>query len=333
MIFKAKTLIQILFAQVIFLLVSSGSDLLACSVCGCGDPLAAAGSAYPLAGSLHLSIENIYLTASAQSDDLTGSEESVRQVNLNTMLTYNPTNDLSLSMMLPVVEKYFYYTASPAALSEGIGNDEGTPFGIGDIMVGFRYFFLSETDFQTKQHTDFAVSAGSYIPTGGTNFTSLITGRNLDTHAQLGTGAWGFYGGLFCNRIWDDFALNANANIVIRTTPGTNDPNSPVYQYTFGSSFTGGVQGQLRVMDSLAFSLAAEGRYAGPDTEPNLAGTKLWNTPNTGGTVIDASPGVWWNISGDSTLYGKVQIPFYTSLIGFQEVDPTYVIGTQFFIH
>jgi hypothetical protein len=298
----------------------------ACSVCGCGDPLAAAGSAHPLADTFRLSLDSIYLTASAQSDDLM-STESVRQVNLNSTLTYSPTNDLSLSVMLPVVEKYFKVTAP-------IGPDDGTPFGIGDMMLGARYFFLSDTDFKTKEHTGMAVSGGLYFPTGGTSFTSVITGQNLDTHAQLGTGAWAFYGGLLYNHVWDDFALSANANFILRTRAGTTDPTSPVYQYAFGNAFTGGVQGQLHVSDAVAVSLAAEGRYAASDTYMNPAfGPGIADTPNTGGTVLDATPGLWWNISGDSTLYAKVQIPVYTSLNGVQEVDPTYLVGTQFLIH
>ncbi len=298
----------------------------ACSVCGCGDPLASAGTAHPLADSWRVSFENIYLTASAQSDDFM-STESVRQVNLNTTLTYSPTDDLSLSVMFPVVEKYFQVSAP-------IGPDDGTPFGIGDMLLGARYFFLSETDFKTKEHTGMAVSGGLYLPTGETNFTSVITGQNLDTHAQLGTNAWAFYGGLLYNRVWDDFTLSANANYIVRTRALTTDPTSPMYQYAFGDAFTAGLQGQLHVVDALAISLAAEGRYATSDTYTNSAfGPGIVDTPNTGGTVIDLTPGVWWNISGDSTLYAKVQIPFYTSLNGIQEVDPTYTIGTQFLIY
>lgn len=300
--------------------------LSACSVCGCGDPLASAGSAHPLAGSFRLDMASIYLTASAQSDDFM-STESVRQVNLNTTLTYSPTSDLSLSVMFPVVEKHFQVSAPH-------GPDEGTPFGIGDIMLGARYYFLSDTDFKTKEHTGMAVSGGVYFPTGGSDFTSIITGGNLDTHAQLGTNAWAFYGGLLYNHVWDDFTLSANANYILRTRAFTTDPNSPMYQYAFGDAFTAGIQGQLHVADSLAFSLAVEGRYATSDTYTNSDfGPGIVNAPNTGGTVLDATPGVWWNVSGDSTLYAKVQIPFCTNLNGIQEVDPTYIVGTQFLIH
>lgn len=290
----------------------------ACSVCGCGDPLASAGTAMPLPNTFQLSLESQYLTASAQSDDLV-STESVRQVNLNTTLTYNLSMDLSLSVMLPVVEKYW-------SLTPPAGPDEGTPFGIGDLMMGARYFFLSDTDFKTKQHEDAIVSGGVYFPTGRTDAASLVTGQNLDTHAQLGTGAWAFYGGLRFNRGWDDLRLSAYGSLILRTAPGTTDPNSPVYQYTFGNALTGGVQGQLNLTEYLAASLALEGRTA--DSDRSMDGT----VPNTGGTVIDLTPGFWWNVTGDSTLYAKVQVPFLTNLNGIQQVDPTYILGTQFLI-
>ncbi|SRR5579871_630741 len=315
----------IFFSFSLFNLFTFAPFVSACSVCGCGDPLATTENSQPLAGSFRLSIESVYLTASAQSDDL-ASTESVRQVNLNTTLTYNPSDDWSLTAMLPVVEKYWSQTPPG-------GPDEGTPFGIGDMMVGGRYFFLKDTDY-TTQFTGLAVSGGVYLPTGGTDFTSLVTGNNLDTHAQLGTGAWAFYGGLLYHRGWKDFSLVANVNYILRTRASTADASSPVYQYEFGDSLTGGLQAQWNVADKLAVSLSAEGRYAWSDTYLNPAfGPGIVDAPNTGGTVLDATPGIWWNVSGDSTLYARVQIPFYTQFNGTQEVDPTYIIGTQFLIH
>ncbi len=313
-----------------FLLLLPGFSR-ACSVCGCGDPLASSGSAHPMAGSWRLDIENIYLTANAQTDDGSGDLESVRQVNLNTTLSYSPNSNLVFSVMLPVVEKYWWLTPSSTS---GDTPDAGTPFGVGDILVGFRYFFWQETNLRTQQHQNLALSLGAYFPTGGTNFQSLITNKNLDTHAQLGTGAYGFTGGLLFNRVWEGFTLTANGNAVIRTTAYTSDPNSAVYKYTFGSSLTGGVQGQLKLSDNFALSFAAEGRYALSDTElnPKTNDGSTWNTPNTGGTVLDLTPGVWWNLADNSTLYAKVQIPVWTQLNGVQQVDPTYVAGTQFLI-
>ncbi|HVZ81578.1 MAG TPA: hypothetical protein VHE12_12385 [bacterium] len=296
----------------------------ACSVCGCGDPLASAGTAHPLANSFRLTLESAYLTASALSDDDDTQTESVRQVNLNTTLSYSPTDNLSLTVLLPLVEKYWALSAGDAS------PDEGTPFGFGDMMLGVRYFFISDTDFKTKQHLGVAVSGGTYLPTGGTNFTSLITGDSLDTHSQLGTGAVGFYTGLLLNRAWEGFTLSVNANLLVRTTPTTSDPDSPVYRYTFGNAFTGGIQGQLDLSEYWAASLAVEGRYADADTADD--GGNIVPVGNTGGTVIDLTPGISWNVTGDAALYAKVQVPFLTNLNGVQQVDPTYILGTQFLI-
>lgn len=316
------------------LALTLGGAAQACSVCGCGDPLASSASAHPLADSFRLDLSTVYLTASAQSDDDPTQTESVRQVNLNATLNYSPTSDLTLTVLLPLVEKYWTLSAGDApAVPGGTLADTGTPFGIGDIMLGARYFFWQQTDFKTKQHQALALSAGTYLPTGATNINSGITGGPIDTHAQLGTGALGFYGGLLYNHVWDDFTFSANFNVVARTKALTDDPNSAVWDYTFGTSYTGGISGQYHLADDFAISLAAEGRYAVQDTEANDAQTAIIEAPNTGGTVIDLSPGFSWNLSGDSTLYAKVQIPVYTQLIGVQEIDPTYTVGTQFLIH
>jgi len=331
-----------------FLLLFMPSLSQACSVCGCGDPLASSGSAHPMAGSVRLDFEEVYLTASAISDAPGSNQwESLRQTNLNTTLSYAPSDDISLIVMVPIVQKYWSLDEGPnnedATLAGQSIADTGTPFGIGDINIGARYFFWQETDFQTKQHQALAISFGSYLPTGATNIVSGITGDPIDTHAQLGTGAFGLYAGLLYNHVWDGFTLSVNANVVYHTQALTNDPTSPVYEYTFGTSYTGGISGQLKIDDPLAVALAVEGRYTDPDTEPNpndsnsdgstAAGQPTWNTPNTGGTVIDLSPAVYWNATGTAVLYGKVQIPTITNFIGQQTLGPTYIFGTQFLIN
>jgi hypothetical protein len=297
-----------------------------------------------MAGSWRLDFEDVYLTASAVGDAPGSNQwESLRQTNLNTTLSYAPTDDLTLVVMLPLVQKYWSLDEGPDNIDAGAGStqsiaDTGTPFGIGDINVGIRYFFWGETDFQTKTHQALAISVGSYLPTGGTNIVSGITGEPIDTHAQLGTGAIGLYAGLLYNHVWENFTLSANANVVYHTQALTADFTSPVYEYTFGTSYTGGISGQLKVSDSLAVGLAAEGRYTDPDSEPNgnlplVAGVATWDTPNTGGTVIDLSPAVYWNATGTAVLYGKVQVPTITNFIGQQTLGPTYIFGTQFLMN
>jgi hypothetical protein len=321
----------------------------ACSVCGCGDPLASSGSAHPMADSWRLDFETVYLTASALSDSPGSNQtESLRQTSLNTTVSYAPTDDISLIVMFPFVQKYWSLDEGPGNIDAGAGSaqsiaDTGTPFGVSDINVGIRYFFWQETDFKTKVHQALAISVGSYLPTGATNIVSGITGNPIDTHAQLGTGALGLYAGLLYNHVWDDFTLSVNANVVYHTQALTADTTSPVYEYTFGTSYTGGISGQLKLADPLAVGLAVEGRYTDADSEPNpnnsnsdgsiAAGQTTWNTPNTGGTVIDLSPSVYWNVTGTAVLYGKVQIPTIMNFIGQQTLGPTYIFGTQFLVN
>jgi len=309
------------------------SRAVACSVCGCGDPQASAGTSQPAAGSWRLTFENIYLTASAQSDNGTGSTEAVRQVNLNTTLAYCPTDRLTVTVLFPLVVKYWTYTSSPLDLSLGGANDEGTAFGLGDLMVGARYFILSGSDLEARRDQGLALSAGAYLPTGGTRLTSLITGDFLDTHSQLGTGAVGAYGGLLYDLRVKRFTLSAQFNVITRTKALTNDTTSPVYDYKFGTSFTGGLQGRWNLAGGFAILGAMEGRYAKADRELSEDGSSIVDTPNTGGAVIDLTPGLWWNVGGSTALYAKVQIPPITDLIGVQTVGPTYTFGTQILLN
>jgi len=329
-----KTMSRRFFVLIVSLFVGSPVPrAAACSVCGCGDPQAPCGISQPMAGAWRLTFENTYLAASAQSDNGTGSTEAVRQVNLNTTVAYSPTDRWTFTALFPLVEKYWTYTSSPLDLSLGGANDEGTPFGLGDLMVGARYFILSKSDLEARRDQGLALSAGTYLPTGGTRFTSRISGDFLDTHSQLGTGAVGAYGGLLYDLRVKRFTLSAQFNVITRTQALTKDVTSPVYDYTFGTSFTSGVQGQLNLVEGFAVSGAFEGRYAKPDTELNGDGTAIVDTPNTGGTVIDLTPGAWWKVGGSTALYAKIQVPVYTHFVGVQTVGPTYTIGTQILLN
>src|SRR5260221_14539399 len=116
----------------------------ACSVCGCGDPLQAAGTVHSMAGDIHLGLETVYLTATAQSDDNPTQAESLTQKTLNTILTYNPTDDLTLVALIPFTEKDWNLSA---------GDDvpaNASPFGLGDINLGLRYFLLVDMDMKNK---------------------------------------------------------------------------------------------------------------------------------------------------------------------------------------
>ena len=110
-------------------IASSTKPLIACSVCGCGDPLQAAGTVHSMAGDIHLGLETLYLTASAQSDDNPTQIESLTQKTLNTIVTFSPNNDLILVALVPFTQKDWNLSA---------GNDQpasASPIGLGDISL------------------------------------------------------------------------------------------------------------------------------------------------------------------------------------------------------
>jgi hypothetical protein len=300
--------IIILFVILLTVTGFGSSSIQACSVCGCGDPLQAAGTVHAMAGDIHLGLETLYLTASAQSDDNPTQTESLTQKTLNAVLAFSPTNDLTLVALIPFTQKDWNLSAGddvPASAS---------PIGFGDISLGLRYFLVVEMDMKNKGSQNFAVSVGTSIPTGNENAVDS-NGNRFDQHAQLGTGEWGPYAGLLYTWINNGFTFSANFNALFHTV-------NP-YQYQFGTAFTWGTQAQVHLDDPFAVSLAVEGRFADHDISN---GDSQFNT---GGTVIDLTPGIGWNPLEDWGLYGKVQIPVLTNLFGTQTVGATVLFGTQ----
>lgn len=294
------------------------SRLNACSVCGCGDPLVAAGVTHPMPGTWRLGLETVYLTATAQSDDNPLQTESLTQKTLDTIVTYSPISRLTLVAIVPFTQKDW---ALSAATDGSDPADSASPVGFGDVNFGLRYFLVSDVDYDTRISQNFALTIGTTIPTGDENRTDN-SGSRIDQHAQLGTGGWGPYGGFLYSFLDKDWTLTANATAIFHTV-------NP-YQYNYGMSFNWGAQAMLHLDDTFAFSLGTDGRYADHDTDSSLAP----NTPlvNTGGTVIDLTPGIAWSPLEDWGLYARVQVPVITNLFGTQTVGVTAIVGTQILV-
>ena len=306
-----KYVVSLLFALIQFNPLSA----FACSVCGCGDPLQPAGTVHSMAGYLNLGVEAQYLTATAQSDDNPAQSESLTQKNLNGFLVFSPWDDLTLVGIIPFVGKDWTLSEATDGSEEGAS---ASPSGLGDINLGLRYFLVIDMDFKNKGSHNLAVSAGTILPTGQTGAVDSA-GERFDQHGQLGTGAWGPYAGLLYTRIVNGWTFSANFNNLFHTV------NS--YEYHFGTALTWGAQAQVHLDDPFAISLALEGRYADQDTSGEGVQT------NTGGTVLDLTPGLWWKPVEQWGIYGKVQVPVLTSLYGAQTVGPTALFGTQFFLN
>jgi hypothetical protein len=278
----------------------------ACSVCGCGDPLVDVSDSVPFAAPLRIALDFEVLTASAASDEEPSATERVTQVTLRPVIVYSPTEELNLVLQVPLVHKDW-------SRSGGEADGSMTHMGLGDIDVGARWFFFQRTSFETQSRQAIGVTGGITLPTGPNGATD--NGVRVDDHAQLGTGAFGPYLGLSYAYHRDPWNLFASITGRIRTR------NS--YDYRYGNALQWSVRGDYRVIDEFSLELGIDGRRAARDTVLDEEQT------HTGGFVLAAAPGVAVNLYEDLWLRARVQIPFITSLYGTQTVGPTYFASVQ----
>jgi hypothetical protein len=283
----------------------------ACSVCGCGDPLFAVSDSKPMAGTWRFAFDYIYLTASARSDDNPAQTEFLTQMIFLPVVVFSPTDALNLVLQVPLSWKQWNLTGG------GLPEESASPFGLGDIEFGLRYFVWTQTDFSKLQQQSFALSAGTSIPTGSDD--TEVDGQRIDQHAQLGTGAWGPYLGLLYTLSQDRWNLTSTFTGRYRTT------NS--YGYQFGAAVLFSLTGRYRLFDAFSLSLGLDGRYAVQDQDGGQ--TQV----NTGGFLLAASPGLMWNIIDGLWFQAQVQLPIATKLYGVQSIGPVVTVGLQFVLH
>lgn len=275
----------------------------ACSVCGCGDPLLSAGDPAALSGILRLGLETEYLHVTAANEEAPALTDALDQYTLRLSGVYSPTPELSLILLLPLMRKDLR--------TAGVTASDLT--GLGDVELGARYTLLDLPDFARARRQSLAVSLGTSIPTGLR--AAEVNGIPVDEHGQLGTGAWGPYAGVHYR--WEERAWTLFASLSgrLRTT------NAEGYQY--GDALLWSAHAQLWADTRLALDAGVDGRWAAADARDGAA------VVATGGLLLAAAPGVYWNVSGPFWLSARAQIPFFTHLYGIQTVGPTVVAGLQ----
>lgn len=283
------------------------ADALACSVCGCGDPLVSAENSAPSTGSVRAEFDWDYLTASAASDENPAATESLTQMSFRPVVVYSPNNRLNLVLQVPLVRKDW-------TVAGGDAPEAAKPFGLGDLDLGARFFIAQTTNLAAQRRQEFAVSIGTSLPTGAND--AEVNGERIDDHAQLGTGSWGPYAGLLYALHRDPWNLTASLSGRLHST------NS--FGYHYGSAMLWSVTGSYRAWDAVAFELGVDGRYAVRDTADGEFQV------NTGGLLLALSPGVRVNPAGALWLNARAQVPFAHHLYGEQTVGPTFSVGAQY---
>jgi hypothetical protein len=287
----------------------------ACSVCGCGDPLLAASDPAAVNGGMRLQLDAEYLTVSAANHDAPALLDTLRQYTVRLNAVYSPLPGLSFIGVLP-------YTRKDLATS-GITASEVS--GLGDVEVGARLTLLDRPDFGARRRNSLAVSAGTSLPTGSND--ARLAGNRVDEHGQIGTGAWGPYAGLHYWFEQDRVTLFASLTGRLRTTSALG--------YQYGNALLWSVHGHYFLARSLVLAAGVDGRHAAADVQHPAANPSHGHAgtiDDTGGTVLAASPGVYWNASGPFWLVMRGQIPFWSDLRGVQSVGPTVVAGVQYLL-
>jgi hypothetical protein len=291
---------------------------LACSICGCGDPLLTATDPAAINGRLRLQVDTEYLRMDAGTDGQPGLTDQLTQWSYRFNAVYRPVDVLSLSATLPLVSK--------AIRTVGFGTSAVASdlTGLGDVELGARYALWTSVQVGKRRVQEFAVSAGSAIPTGSHD-AKAPDGTLIDPHGQLGTGGWGPFAGIHYRLEQGEWVAYASLSYRVRTEASYFDSS----KYKFGDALLWSVHGQLQPHRRVVLDLGIDARHARADRATDPDGTVTASVPNTGGTVLAAAPGVYFNAQGSLWLFGRGQIPFYQALLGEQNVKPTFVVGLQ----
>ena len=290
-------------------LVASASPALACSVCGCGDPLVGVGQVAGPAGQFGLELDGQYLYQKAGGEE-PGTLDILNQWSLLLTASYTPIANVNLVVTLPWVWKDMQME-----MQDGTRMSSSNLNGFGDMQVGARWFFWEHLDLGNSIRHTLSVSAATFIPTGN-NSAVDADGVRIDEHGQVGTGGWGPNAGLFYRMQGDVWSAYAGVWGLYRTV------NS--FGYRFGAAALWTAVGQYQPLDWLALALGVDGRAAGFDTQDGV------EVENTGGLVLAAVPAVYAKVFPGGWLLAKAQLPFATSLNGIQTIGPVVTVGLRY---
>jgi len=282
---------------------------LACSVCGCGDPLVGVGQVAGPAGQFGLELDGQYLYQEAGGEE-PGTLDILNQWSLLLTASYTPVTNLNLVVTLPWVWKDMQME-----MQDGTRMSSSNLNGFGDMQVGARWFFWEKLDLGNAIRHTLSVSASTYIPTGN-NSAVDADGIRIDEHGQVGTGGWGPNAGLFYRMQGDLWSAYAGVWGLYRTV------NS--YGYRFGAAALWTIAGQYQPLEWLAVALGVDGRLAGIDVDGGV------DVENTGGLVLAAVPAVYARLFPGGWLLAKAQLPFATSLNGVQTIGPVVTVGLRY---
>ena len=293
----------------------------ACSVCGCGDPLASSSDPLASTGALRLQLDAELLRVDAGTDGVPGATDQLTQRSYRLNAAWRPVEPLTLAATLPLVSKRIR--------TVGAGLDQVTSdlTGLGDAEVTGRLRVWRSIREDAPELQELAVSAGTAMPTGSHRARDAA-GALVDPHGQLGTGGWGPFAGLHYRVEQGDWLGFASLAVRYRTEASYFDGT----RYKFGDALLWSVHGQYLLGHRVALDLGLDGRAAAADRMVDPDGTVTPRVGNTGGTVWSVAPGVYADVAAGIWLFARGQVPVVQRLRGEQDVKPTVTVGVQYLV-
>ncbi len=288
--------------------VATPSPARACSVCGCGDPLLTSSDPAAMTGRLRLQLDAEYLRVDAGNDADPALTDRLTQWSLRLNVAYRPLDRLSLTATLPVVSKSIETVGGGAA----VATSDAT--GLGDLELAARYAVWRAVNLGIGRVQEVALTAGTSTPTGANDATAA--GARIDEHGQPGTGAWGPFAGVHDRLEQGSWLAFASLSARVHT--------ENAHGYSYGAALLWSAHAQWFPTRRVVLDLGVDGRRAAADADSGRT------VANTGGTVVSAAPGVYWNAAGGAWLFLRGQIPFYKRFLGAQDQLPSVVTGVQY---
>jgi hypothetical protein len=319
---RLSRLFGVLAAALVLFTSTPGAN--ACSLCGCGDPLLATNDPAAITGLFLLQLDTEYLRVDAGTDGSPGYTDKLTQWSFRLNAVYRPISRLALIATLPVLDKTIHTVGGGADIT----NSHLT--GIGDAELGARYALWRSINMGVGRVQEIAIAGGIMMPTGANDAKGTdkdtVAGTLVDPHGQLGTGAWGPFLGLHYRFEQVNWLGFADFSYRMRTTGSYFDG----IKYKFGDAALWSVHGQYRPVATLAADLGVDGRFARVDKITDASEASSNTQGNTGGLLLSAAPGVYFNAVGTFWVFARAQIPFYKNLFGEQDVKPSVALGLQY---
>ncbi|TAL30549.1 MAG: hypothetical protein EPN97_12080 [Alphaproteobacteria bacterium] len=299
---------KIIYSGLLAVLLSLSSPVFACSSCGCTLSPEWIAQGYTPRPGMKLDLRYDFLNqtqlrrgahaVSRSAVPLPNAEEiqGVTRTSMYTLgLDYTDARDWGLRFEAPFLDRY-HTTVPPGETTESSSDTKA----LGDIKITGRYYGFG--DRMT------GIQFGVKLPTGsfGQDFRSgTEAGEPLDRGLQAGTGTTDVIFGVY-NLGYLGKHFNRFTQALVKT------PLAPRDHFRPGASvhINAGIQylGLPKVTPQFQLNAKIEGRDKGAEAD----------TPNSGSTVVYASPGLTLKIAPRTQVYGFVQAPLHQEYNGLQ---------------